>query len=322
MLLALSTLLGFGAAGSAEPAKDGPTGKPIVFAAVPDASPRGGPRCGNEGDPEIFTMAPDGSDLQRLTDNRLHEITPAWSPDHTQIVFAAAPPISRAPAFDRDLFVMSADGTQLRRLTDGPGQDGFPAWAPEGDLIAFVRQFPQHRGVSSSNDKRALMLLRPNGSTARRLTRPRSHAGDLAPTWSAEGSGIAYSRDRYPGPVSRLVIGAPAPGAPGRTVVRDRRRVLSSPDWSPDGSWILYTAFRTEARLERVSADGSSRRVLLSEGWAAEPTDPAWSPRGDRIAYMGTMKSCLRHVYRMRADGGGPRDLLRGRDLEVHSLDW
>jgi TolB protein len=291
-----------------------------VFAAVPDPSPGGGPRCGNDGDPEIYTMAPDGSRLRRLTDNQGHETTPAWSPDHTHIVFAAQRPLNRDFDVDRDLFVMKADGTEVRRLTNGPGQDWAPAWSPEGDRIAFVRHFPLRRGVSSSDDKHALMLLRLDGSTARRLTRPHSWAGDLAPAWSPEGSGIAYSRDRYPGPVSQLVVAAP--GERGRTVVQDRRKLLSLPDWSPDGRWLLYTTFRSETQLERVSADGSRHRVVLSRDWAAEPDSPAWSPRGDRIAYMGTMKGCLPHVYRMRADGGGPRDLLRGRDLDVDSLDW
>lgn len=289
----------------------------IVFAAIPDPTPERGPQCGNAGDPEIYTVAPDGSDLRRVTDNRLHEHTPAWSPDRRQIVFGARPPMNRDPALDADLFVMDADGSNVRRLTRGPKLDGSPAWSPDGSRIAFVRQFPQRPGRSGSDDERATMVVSADGSGLRALSSPRRYAGDLAPAWSPSGTRIVLVRDR--GRTSELRAGMP--GEPDRVLTGDSRAQLSLPDWSPAGGRIAYTTFRVNRRIEVVSTDGSVRRTITSPR-TIDAFSPAWSPAGDRIAYAGSRDGCAVHVFRTAATGGGRKDLLKGLDLDVYSVDW
>jgi TolB protein len=92
-----------------------------------------------EGDFEIYTIRPDGTDLRRLTrspGNDGHEI---WSPDGEWILFSSArmgfkderPLAERIPQPYGELFVMRADGTGLRQLTDNQWEDATPAWKPE-----------------------------------------------------------------------------------------------------------------------------------------------------------------------------------------------
>ncbi len=62
-----------------------------------------------------------------------------------------------------------------------------------------------------------------------------------------------------------------------------------SPSWSPDGSQVVFArvsdcAQSTCSQIWRVNSDGSGlRRVLAGTGLEASP---AWSPQGDRIAYV------------------------------------
>lgn len=81
---------------------------------------------------DLYTVRPDGSELEQLTDDEVAEHEPSWSPDGTRIVFAMG------ASYFQDVFVMSADGSDIRRLTDWEGLDFLPVWSPDGRWIAFV----------------------------------------------------------------------------------------------------------------------------------------------------------------------------------------
>lgn len=79
-----------------------------------------------DGNAEIYTSAPDGSDPRRLTSTLQAESSPSLSPDGTRIAFARA----------QDIWVMNADGSVATQLTgsEGSGEDS-SAWsrrAPAG----------------------------------------------------------------------------------------------------------------------------------------------------------------------------------------------
>jgi len=68
-----------------------------------------------EGNWEIFSVNVDGSNMARLTNNRINDGMPCWSPDGNSIAFAS----------DEDslwgVWVMNADGSNRRKLFDVPG---------------------------------------------------------------------------------------------------------------------------------------------------------------------------------------------------------
>lgn len=97
-----------------------PDGRRIVFISDRD------------GDLEIYTMSPNGSDVRQLTLNAFDDEHPNWSPDGRMIVFNSL----RDENFD--IYAMRADGGGERRLTTHPDGDGFPAWSPDGRMIAFA----------------------------------------------------------------------------------------------------------------------------------------------------------------------------------------
>jgi Tol biopolymer transport system component len=57
-----------------------------------------------DGNPEIYSLNSDGSDLRRLTANDASDMAPAWSPDGTRIAF-----MSNRDG-NNEIYVMNASG--------------------------------------------------------------------------------------------------------------------------------------------------------------------------------------------------------------------
>ena len=90
----------------------------------PDWSPRGDRIvfCGSASD--IFTIKPDGSDLQQLTSGAGRNTRPSWSPDGRMIVFAST------RQGRSQLYTMTANGERQQPLMpDDPGDQHTPYWS-------------------------------------------------------------------------------------------------------------------------------------------------------------------------------------------------
>lgn len=76
------------------------------------------------------------------------------------------------------------------------------------------------------------------------------------------------------------------------------------PQWSPDGSEILYTAFNEGYYdLFVVRADEGSPRLLLA--MTGDQSDAVWSPDGERIAFRHTHRY-RNEIWVINADGTNP----------------
>lgn len=114
----------------------GPEKSRIVF-----ASNRG--NAGSTPLLDIWTVGPDGSNLQRLTGNAGHNWTPAWSPDGNTIAFAStrnAPGGDVDSVWTLDVFIMNADGSNQRLLADLGGQDEDPVFSADSQTVYFMAE--------------------------------------------------------------------------------------------------------------------------------------------------------------------------------------
>ena len=123
----------------------------------------------------IFTMAPDGGHVRRVTDGP--DLFPEWSPEGTRIAFvrggyAEVTDDDPSPAYaNRNVWVVNSDGSGLRQVTDGRWH-GSADWSPDGQrLVTDTEPDVVELAVDGSN-RRVLLegeygdqSWSPNGKT-------------------------------------------------------------------------------------------------------------------------------------------------------------
>lgn len=97
----------------------------------------------NAGEVHLWRMRPDGSNLERMTDDDRVNWFPHPSPDGSQVLYLAYEPGTRGhPAMKNvELRLVSSQGGKPRtllRFTGGQGTINVPCWAPDGRRFAFV----------------------------------------------------------------------------------------------------------------------------------------------------------------------------------------
>lgn len=106
----------------------------------PDWSPDGTRiafRSGRSGGGDLWTMAPDGTQLAQLTHGSI-DANPRFSPDGVRIVFTRFMGGLAEGGTDFDLAVINADGTGFMQLTSDDRRSVEADWSPDGRWIVFA----------------------------------------------------------------------------------------------------------------------------------------------------------------------------------------
>ena len=270
--------------------------------------------------------------------------TPQWSPDGSQIVFAA-------DLLTGDIYVAATDGSKVRRVSDS-GETKFnysPDISPDGSRIAYATT--RHRTIG--DDKRSndfeIETSRLDGSDRRRLTENGRGLQDVSPVWSPDGSRIAFVRTktgRLTNDTGIYTMAADGSGelqvvsfVPGQDRVTGERvpgeEVLTRHypnflSWSPDGktlAFFIYDYLWEKAssgnHLSRyavytVASDGTGLTKLYTtpplQGRYVKTSGLAWSPDGSNVAFSvyafkeyGETLPWGPALYIINSDGSGLR---------------
>jgi Tol biopolymer transport system component len=216
------------------------------------------------GQAEIWMMDSDGGGERFLLGGVATDSSHAWSPDGKVMAYISTE--RRATLYHL------VDGT-VTQLTDGGLRwEGDPDWSPDGSRIAFS---------ATEGGNQDIYVIRIDGTDLIRVT---NHPEvDQHPDWSPDSTKIAFSSTRDGDHVKDLFLidltrGTEADGnTPVQLTFEDTLDI--DPDWSPDGSILVYAAHTfgaSHATLFLMDARGGSRVQLTRENIYHSPQ---WRPR-------------------------------------------
>lgn len=114
----------------------------IVFTGSPD------------GNPDIYSINADGTELTRLTFDTAHDDFAVWSPDGTRVTYTALSDQGQGS----DIWTVGADGGSPMLLVSLPGQEGQPSWSTDATKLAVASDWLAYDFVSD------IFLVDPDGS--------------------------------------------------------------------------------------------------------------------------------------------------------------
>ncbi len=257
----------------------------------------------------LHMMQPDGTQVTLLFDGGSFSNQPTWSPDGGQLAFA----------HDGGIWVVGADGTGARAVTTGPPDlgapgsesDSGPSWSPDGSRIVFEREV--------DNLTQLYVVDVASGAVTQITDLDRAEEA----TWSSAGriAFIEYDFDPFSGEHPYLAVINPD-GTGFQRVPLDPPSGPRTPDWSPDGSRILFSGIsNASVDLFTVTPDGGGLTNLSNNPDLVE-RDPVFSPDGSRIAFTAAEDSDRQDqdIFVMPAGGGAPTNIVVGEGVGAAGL--
>lgn len=172
-----------------------------------------------------------------------------------------------------------------------------PAW------IAFVSHYDGQTDI---------WRMRTDGSHLEQLTDTPTREYQLA--WSPDASQIAFNVEVKPGSLYRT-LNVLSVNSGEITPLPMERGDYDTPDWSPDGTQILFTNRTAEEHPNRqVNYSDMMGTLRVIDTTFAPNYAPKWSADGEWIYFAAGMARDPLNLYRMRPDGSALEQLTDNRD--------
>jgi tricorn protease len=170
---------------------------------------------------EIFTIATDRGELQRVTETSWRETDPQWSPNGRLIAFYS----------DRsgreELWVADERGRNLKKVSDVDSEKGSLVWSPDSKWLAYTGSDHKLRRVEVETGKAEEVASSDVG-------------GIMAPQFSPDGKWMSYAKDdKFLRP--HVFVKALADGSE-KMIGGSELFSSTGAKWTPDGKKLLLLA--------------------------------------------------------------------------------
>ena len=228
----------------------------------------------------------DSKEAVQLTDGPGYDYQPDGSPDGKSVVYVS---------YQKDameLWLLDLVSGKAQQLTSGGAVNVEPRWSPDGKKIAWVST--QYNGrfhifIGEVNEGKLENVTRLTGETLSSLPRYYYSAYDMeiSPAWTRDGKEILFVSNKGhiygTGGFWRMKA---EPGAEAREIHYEETNWRARPDFSPDGSRIVYSSYlgRQWHNLWVMPAGGGDAFPISYGNW--DQANAKWSPDGRKIAYI------------------------------------
>ena len=286
----------------------------------------------------LFTLPAEGGQAAIISTD-CYAFQPRWSLDGKQIIYVKPPEEGENRFRKIRLFsVHSGGGTGSPLPEDYPGltvrqlpyQSGNRI-SPDGKMIvtsAYTYTSADTAGAGEWPNSK-IWKISLDGKEAIQITDKEGRYADMCPSWSPDGSKIAFMRAGItdnPNLFEKVSIYtvSSSGGEPVRLIPETDDFIFSTV-WSPDGEMIAYlTTIRNQTSQERKKylniinvGDGTTRTVCEVPN-ANVNVELAWSPDSKRIACNGNNIISVVNI----ADGKTEEIKTGLVDTEIWHLDW
>ena len=291
--------------------------KPLthLFDVHPSWSPHGNEiafsRSENNRPLQIYIMDSRGGNARPISGDHFNDRQPAWSPDGRRIAFVHARVLGQ-PA----VYTMNATGEDRVQLSDCHS-DSRPAWSPDGTQIVynhalkqgirnlFVVDIETFLAAQEAPPIKAEMIPEPDPEPEQEPEPEPDPEPEIAQKPEPE-------KDPHQTPDEEQEKGEDdppqAPSADPPTAAEGIQRLTISanhdihPDWSPDGSKLVFTRESAPLNASVYVLDLFSRlqtRLTAEGGYSGYP---CWSTDGTKIIFSSNRNGSL-GIWMMDADG-------------------
>jgi hypothetical protein len=221
--------------------------------------------------------------------------------------------------------VLDLQTGKTQQLTKGGAVNVEPRWSPDGKRIVYVSTAYNQRFhifIAQVSDGALENVERLTEETKSSLPRYYYAAYDMEinPVWSREGDEILFVSNRGhiygTGGIWRMKA---HPGAEAREIHYEETCWKARPDFSPDGTKIVYSSYlgRQWHQLWLLPGNGGDAFPISYGDW--DETYARWSPDGKQLAFISN-RSGNTELWLQRIPGGmqrkigtGERKYLRAR---------
>ena len=237
---------------------------------------------------EIFTIATDRGEVQRVTESPWRDLDPTWSPNGKWIAFTS----------DRsgreEIWIATERGLNAKKLTDSDTEKYSMVWAPDSKSILYAASDHKIRRVDVESGKTDDLVSSDIGNV-------------MNPQFSPDAKWISYSKpDRRMRP--HVYIKSLADGAE-HLVGGDDFLIATGARWTPDGKKLVFTA---GVGAPSIASTNRTTMQLYSVALMKRDKDP--DERG-----VDTEEEAMKAQPPLPADRRGPAAAAPKVDVKI---DW